>query len=124
MKNHTEVFSSINSSLQKKKKKKTTALLKIESNDNYSTLELCRHIEQEGYLSTTHHRYSGIRPKEHEIGTKCTPTHCIISSTKASPNNNSNFRNLYIFSVLISFSFETQCIYKRTMLLENVKEIC
>lgn len=46
------------------------------------------------YLSSTHHRYSGIWPKEHEVGTVCTTAHCIISSTKASTNNDSDFRYL------------------------------
>ena len=46
------------------------------------------------YLGTTHHRYSGIWPKEHEVGTISTTTHCIISSTEASTNDYSNFGNL------------------------------
>lgn len=46
------------------------------------------------YLSTTHHRYPGIWPKEHEIGTISTTTHCIVPSAEASTNNYSDFRYL------------------------------
>ena len=47
------------------------------------------------YLGTTHHGYFGIWPKEHEVRTISTATHCIISSTEASTNDYSNFGNLY-----------------------------
>lgn len=92
-----------------------------------SNMQEC--IEWKGYLSTTHHRYSGIWPKEHEVRTISTTTHCIISSTEAPTNNYGNFGNLnttigkgagvnhffHIFLLLFSFLV----INERAILTDN-----